>query len=118
MKQELELVKQFHKKFNALISKKPTLIPKDRYENRFRLMKEEIDEYLEGNKKEDLENIAKELADILYTVYGTIIEHGLQYKIEDIFNEVHNSNMSKEYHEYKMIKGKKYFKANIKKFLE
>ncbi len=63
-----------------------------------------------------IENVAKELADILYAVYGTILEHGLQDKIEDIFEEVHRSNMSKDYHEYKMIKGQNYFKADVKKF--
>ena len=65
-----------------------------------------------------LEDFAKELADILYAVYGTIIEHGLQDKMQEIFEEVHNSNMSKDYHEYKMVKGEKYFKADIKKFFE
>jgi len=116
MKKQLNLVKKFHKKFKALVSNKPTLIPKDRSENRYNLMKSEVEEYLEGIKKRDIENIAKELADILYTAYGTILEHGLQDKIEDIFEEVHKSNMSKDYHEYKMIKGKNYFKSDIKKF--
>ena len=81
-------------------------------------MKEEIEEYKNGYQNEDLENIVKELSDILYTVYGSILEHGLQDKIEEIFKEVHKSNMSKEYQEYKMIKGKNYFKADVKKILE
>ena len=79
-------------------------------------MKDEVEEYLVGVQNEDIENIAKELADILYVVYGTILEHGLQDKIEAIFEEVHRSNMSKDYHQYKMVKGKNYFKANVKKF--
>ena len=118
MKKQLDLVKDFHKKFKALVSDSPTLIPEDRSQNRYRLMKDEVDEYLEGVKNNDLENIAKELADILYVVYGTIIEHGLQDKIDAIFEEVHRSNMSKDYHEYKMVKGKSYFKADIKKFFK
>lgn len=81
-------------------------------------MEEEVREYLEGAEKGDLENIAKELCDILYGVYGTILEHGLQDKIEDIFWEVHNSHMSKDYSPYKMIKGPGYFKPNVKKFFE
>lgn len=56
--------------------------------------------------------------DILYVVYGTILEHGLQDKIEAIFEEVHRSNMSKDYDEYKMVKGPSYFKANVKKFFK
>ncbi len=117
MKKQLKLVKDFHEKFNALISNKPSLIPQDRALLRYNLMKEEVEEYFNGAQKNDLENIAKELTDILYAVYGTIIEHGLQDKIQEIFQEVHKSQMSKDYHEYKMIKGKNYFEANIRKFL-
>lgn len=118
MKKQLDLVKEFHEKFKALISEKPSLIPEDRSSNRYRLMKDEVEEYLTGVQNGDIENIAKELADILYAVYGTILEHGLQDKIEEIFEEVHRSNMSKDYHEYKMVKGLNYFKADVKKFLQ
>lgn len=118
MKKQLDLVKEFHEKFHAPVSKKPSLIPKDRSDLRYSLMEEEVGEYKEGVQSDDLENIAKEMCDILYAVYGTILEHGLQDKIEDIFEEVHNSHMSKDHHQYKMIKGEKYFKPNVKKFLK
>ena len=118
MPKAINLVKAFHKKFKVPVLKKPSLIPKDRYNLRYALMKEEVDEYIEGAENKDLENIAKELVDILYGVYGTILEHGLQNKIDKIFKEVHRSHMSKDYHQYKMIKGKKYFKPNIKKILD
>lgn len=118
MNKELELVRQFHKKFQALISDRPTLIAKDRAENRYRLMRDEVEEYWAGAQKGDLENIAKELADILYVAYGTILEHGLQDKIAAIFEEVHRSNMSKEYHRYKMIKGPAYHEPDVRKFLQ
>ena len=118
MNTQLELVKQFHEKFQVPIKKKPSLTAKDRAELRHALMNDEVKEYLEGVDKEDLPNIAKELADILYSVYGTILEHGLQDVMEAVFEEVHNSNMSKDYHEYKMVKGEKYFKADTKKFFE
>src|SRR3989338_6087732 len=68
-------------------------------------------------KRLNLENIAKELVDILYGVYGTILEHGLQDKIDKVFREVHRSHMSKNYSKYKMIKGKNYFKPNVRKIL-
>ncbi len=118
MKKELNLVKKFHKKFNVPVLKKPSLIPKDRSDLRYKLMNEEVKEYIRGTKNKDLENIAKELADVLYGVYGSILEHGLQNKMEKIFKEVHLSHMSKDYHQYKMIKGKKYFKPNLKKILD
>jgi predicted HAD superfamily Cof-like phosphohydrolase len=118
MAKRINLVKEFHKKFKVPVLKKPSLIPKDRTKLRYELMKEEVEEYIQGVKNGDLENIAKELVDILYGVYGTILEHGLQDKIDKIFEEVHRSHMSKDYHQYKMVKGKKYFKPNLKKILD
>lgn len=117
MKKEIEFVAEFHRKFAVPIHSAPTLIPKDRSNHRYHLMADEVDEYNKGVGNEDLENIAKELADILFATYGTILEHGLQDKIEAIFAEVHRSNMSKDFHEYKMVKGEKYTPANIKGIL-
>ena len=122
MQKELKKVLEFHKKFNRPISEKPTveLVSEKQAEFRHFLISEEVDEYLEGVKKGDLENVAKELADVLYAVYGTIIEHGLQDKIEDIFAEVHNSHMTKvvERGEQKLKKGKDYKEADITKFFK
>ena len=117
MAKRLNLVKAFHKKFKVPVLKKPSLIPKNRSNLRYKLMREEVEEYLLGAKNGDLENIAKELVDILYGVYGTILEHGLQDKIDKVFREVHRSHMSKNYSKYKMIKGKNYFKPNVRKIL-
>ena len=114
IKSELNLVADFHNKFNVPIAQKPTLIKKDRAQNRYKLIKDEVEEYKQGTEKKDIENIAKELADILYATYGAILEHGLQNIITEVFAEVHKSNMSKEYNQYKMIKGEKYFEADIK----
>ncbi len=118
MKKQLSLVTSFHKKFKAPVAKNPSLIPDDRIRLRYQLMHEEVQEYFEGAQKRDIENVAKELADILYAVYGTILEHGLQDKIELIFQEVHSSHMTKDYNEYKMIKGKNYREADINKFFK
>lgn len=118
MIKQLNLVDEFHKKFYVPTLNDPSLIPSDRSDLRYRLMEEEVREYKEGVENKDLENIAKEMCDILYAVYGTILEHGLQNVIEDIFMEVHNSHMSKDYHQYKMVKGENYFKPNIEKFIK
>ncbi len=118
MKKELKLVKEFHNKFKVPVLKDPTLIPKGRSDLRYELMREEVDEYKLGAKNKDIENIAKELADILYGVYGTILEHGLEGKMERLFKEVHRSNMSKDYGKLKIKKGKNYFKPNLKKILD
>ena len=81
-------------------------------------MDDEVQEYLKGAREGDLENVAKELADILYAVYGTILEHGLQDIMEEVFAEVHRSHMTKEYHQYKMLKGKNFSKADIGKIFD
>ena len=117
MHEELNLVKEFHTKFQVPVLDKPTLIPKDRSSNRYKLMYDEVGEYANGVEGKDLENITKELADILYAVYGTILEHGLQEKMQEVFKEVHKSNMSKDYHQYKMVKGESYKKADISDIL-
>lgn len=117
MDKRLKLVKEFHEKFHVPILDKPSLIPKDRSDLRYNLMHEEVEEYKEGAQNGDLENIAKELVDILYGLYGTILEHGLQDKIDELFEEVHRSHMSKDYSQYKMVKGEKYFKPDLKKIL-
>lgn len=88
-------------------------------------MKEENEEYLEAVKNNDLVEVADALGDMLYILCGTIIEHGLQDKIDAIFNEIQKSNMSKLdkdgepiYREDgKVLKGQNYFKPNITKIL-
>jgi predicted HAD superfamily Cof-like phosphohydrolase len=118
MSKELNLVKKFHEKFHVPVLSRPSLIAKDRSDLRFKLMDDEVKEYLKGVENKDLENVAKELADILYAVYGSILEHGLYEIWDKVFEEVHYSNMSKEYHRYKMVKGVGYVKANVSQFLE
>ena len=73
----------------------------------------------------DLIEIADALGDMLYILCGTIIEHGLQHKIEDVFDEIQRSNMSKLDHDGKPIyredgkvmKGPNYFKPDFSKII-
>ncbi|MCA9360415.1 nucleoside triphosphate pyrophosphohydrolase family protein [Candidatus Kaiserbacteria bacterium] len=118
MKKQLDLVHEFHEKCRAGVGNQPQLISDQTSLNRYKMMREEVEEYLEGTQKKDLPNIAKELCDILYSTYGTILEHGLQDKMEEIFEEVHKSNMTKEFNPIKAIKGKEYKKANLDKFFK
>lgn len=60
---------------------------------RKKLLAEEVYEYFEGEEKDDLENIAKELADIIYIVCGTAVSYGIP--LDRVFSEVHRSNMAK-----------------------
>lgn len=120
-------VKEFHDVFGLEYSEEPNgNISKRIYELRHRLMQEENDEYLEACEKGDLTLIADALGDKMYILFGSIIAHGLQDKIEEIFLEIHRSNMSKLdedgkpiYREDgKIMKSNKYFLPDIKKFLE
>ena len=58
-------------------------------------MKEENEEYLEAANKNEIVEVADALGDMLYILCGTIIEHGMQHKIEEVFDEIQRSNMSK-----------------------
>lgn len=104
MKKELEMVKEFQRVFSQPIAELPTLIDVKAAHRRFHLMKEELDEYQDtttldaisvNGKYELLAEIADALGDLLYTVYGTIIEHGLTDIMPEIFEIIHKSNMSK-----------------------
>lgn len=124
MLNKINKVKEFYKKFNLSYSNEVTFIPEDKYLMRYELMREENDEYLEACKTGDGIGIADALGDKLYILIGTIIEHGMQDKITDVFNEIHRSNMSKLgndgkpiYREDgKVLKGENYFKPNLKQF--
>jgi predicted HAD superfamily Cof-like phosphohydrolase len=119
MNEQLQMVLEFHEKFHANPGYSPRLIDTERAVFRHQLIRDEVDEYLsDGVEHESLPDIAKELCDILHTVYGTIIEHGLQDIIEDVFAEVHRSNMSKDYSPQKMLKGDSYSPANVEQFFK
>ena len=122
MKHQLNSVKKFHTVYKLNYSETPTTeIDLNTIKLRFNLMDEENKEYFEAAKNNDLIEVADALGDMLYILCGTIIEHGMQNKIEEIFNEIQRSNMSKLdkngnpiYREDgKVMKGPNYFKPNI-----
>lgn len=120
-------VEIFHDAFGIENKYEPTTAITDSViELRHRLMQEENDEYLEAAKNGDLVEVADALGDQLYILCGTILSHGLQHKIIEVFEEIQQSNMSKLgadgkpiYREDgKVMKGPNYFKPNIKQFIE
>lgn len=126
MKKSIDAVKAFHSAFKIGYRETPKAdLGIDKNELRFNLMKEENEEYLEAAKNNDLIEVADALGDMLYILCGTIIEHGLQHKIEAVFDEIQKSNMSKLgadgqpiYREDgKVLKGPNYFKPDIDKIL-
>ncbi|RRQ49126.1 hypothetical protein DZC72_00375 [Maribacter algicola] len=127
MKSKINAVQLFHESFGLGVS--PVMradLGKTKNQLRFNLMDEENKEYLEAASNNDLVEVADALGDMLYILCGTILEHGMQHKIEEVFNEIQRSNMSKLgkdgkpiYREDgKVLKGPNYFKPDIASILE
>ena len=123
----IDAVKEFNEAFKIKYSKNQKAdLDESTIELRYRLMQEENDEYLEAARKKDLVEIADALGDKLYILCGTILAHGLQDKIVEVFDEIQRSNMSKLSangtpvirEDGKILKGPNYFKPNIKSILE
>ncbi|MFD0963924.1 pyrophosphohydrolase domain-containing protein [Pseudofulvibacter geojedonensis] len=126
MKKYTDAVKEFHTAFKIGHRETPKAdLGAAKNALRFNLMKEENEEYLEAAQNGDLVEVADALGDMLYILCGTIIEHGLQDKIVEVFDEIQRSNMSKLgengepiYREDgKVLKGPNYFKPNIKEIV-
>ena len=127
IKDELNAVAEFHNVFGIESAKTPVAsIPEQTVLLRYNLMKEENEEYLKAAQNKDLIEVADALGDMLYILCGTILSHGMQHKITEVFNEIQRSNMSKLgangkpiYREDgKVLKGPNYFKPNIASILE
>ena len=125
MKKQIESVERFHEAFGQKNGKWPQHITVEEYELRHKLMAEENDEYLDACDNNDIVGIADALGDQMYILCGTILKHGLQHIIEDIFDEIQSSNMSKLgedgkpvlREDGKILKGPSYFKPDLSKFL-
>ena len=120
-------VKIFHEVFKIGNRENPTAdVGENEYTLRYNLIKEENEEYLDACKNGDIVEIADALGDQLYILFGTILKHGLQHKIEEVFDEIQRSNMSKLdeqgqpifREDGKILKSNLYFRPNIKDILD
>ena len=127
MKRKIEAVAEFHRAFGLGIRQEPSAdLGLETNLLRYKLMREENEEYLEAASRGDLVEVADALGDMLYILCGTILEHGMQHKIEAVFEEIQRSNMSKLgadgkpiYREDgKVLKGPDYFRPGIQAILE
>jgi predicted HAD superfamily Cof-like phosphohydrolase len=127
IKDALSKVEKFHNAFGIKNNFNPTSeIEIGEIELRHLLMQEENDEYLEAARNKDIVEIADALGDQLYILCGTILKHGMQDLIVEVFEEIQRSNMSKLdlngkpiYREDgKVLKGENYFGPDIKSILE
>ena len=119
-----EKVGIFMKTFGQEVKVRASLSTEKINRLRYDLIKEELDELKDAIDKKDLVDIADALTDLLYVTYGA--GHAFGINLNKCFQEVQNSNMSKLgndgkpiYNESgKVMKGPKYFKPNLSKFLD
>ena len=119
-----EKVGTFMKTFGQDVKQSPAFSTDAINELRLSLIKEELDELIEAMNKKDLVEVADALTDILYVTYGA--GHAFGINLDDCFDEVQNSNMSKLdkdgkpiYNDKgKVMKGPNYFKPDLNKFIK
>ena len=119
-----EKVGLFMKTFGQEVKIKASLSTEKINELRISLVNEELEEFKEAIKSNDLKEVADALTDILYVTYGA--GHAFGINLEKCFEEVQKSNMSKLSEDGKPIyndagkvmKGPKYFKPDLNKFLK
>ena len=97
MKDQLDSVRRFHEVFQGYMERTPTAkVPAEISQGRIQMFLEELEEYRAAVlHNHDIVEIADALTDMLYVLLGTFITHGLQDIAEQLFAEVHRSNMSK-----------------------
>ena len=116
-------VKTFMEIFGQEVKTKPSFSTDKINSLRYDLIKEELEELKEAMENKDLLEVADALTDILYVTYGA--GHALGIDLDKCFEEVQSSNMSKLgedgkpiYNESgKVMKGPKYFKPDLTKFI-
>ncbi len=127
MQKQIKHVEKFHDTFGIPNEYAPKAdVSKETIALRHRLMAEENEEYLEAALEGDSVEVADALGDMMYILCGTILSHGMQHIIEEVFEEIQASNMSKlgadgkpiYRADGKVMKGPSYFKPNIKAILE
>ena len=117
-------VKTFMETFGQEVKNKASFGSNKINQLRYNLIKEELDELKKAMDNKDLLEVADALTDILYVTYGA--GHAFGINLDKCFEEVQNSNMSKLddngkpiYNDAgKVMKGPKYFKPNLNKFLK
>ncbi len=117
-------VKKFMETFGQEVKTKPEFPSEKIVKLRYDLIKEELDEFEQALKEQNLKEVADSLTDILYVTYGA--GHAFGINLDKCFDEVQKSNMSKlgedgkpiYNKDGKVMKGPKYFQPNLSKFLK
>ena len=112
------------KTFGQEVKLKPSFSTEKINDLRYNLIKEELEELKQAITKKDLLEVADALTDILYVTYGA--GHAFGIDLDNCFEEVQNSNMSKLGEDRKPIyndkgkvmKGPNYYKPDLSKFVK
>ena len=88
--EEFEKVKDFHRMFNHRVKETPVFLPEEQVKNRVEFMREEIQEFIDS---ENVYDQTDAMIDLIYFALGTLVEMGVKPK--EIFDIVHNANMTK-----------------------
>lgn len=120
---QFNCVKQFHSVYGANIGTQPAWPTESERALRRKLLAEEFEEYTQAENANDFTEVCDALGDMLYIIYGTAVSYGIP--IDEIFQEIHDSNMSKldsngkpiRREDGKILKGPNYFTPNIEKIL-
>lgn len=93
MKDAFNKLWEFHETYDCSRRTAPGLPDQETRDLRICLLREEFEEYLEGEANNDIVEIADALGDILYIALGTAVAYGIP--LDQVFDEIHRSNMSK-----------------------
>ena len=118
-----ELVGDFMEAFGQKVELEPTWPDFNTRELRLDLIQEELDELAQAMEDRDMVQIADALTDLLYVVYGA--GHAFGIDLDECFQEVHSSNMSKlgpngkpiHREDGKVMKGPGYFEPDLENIL-
>lgn len=119
-----EMVHRFHEIYDCHINAKPGFPSDEIRELRKNLLEEEWTEYTDAEAANDYVEVCDALGDMLYIIYGTCVSYGIP--INEIFQEIHNSNLSKldengkpiRREDGKILKGPNFFRPDIAKIVE
>lgn len=95
MNKQIEQVKKFHQAFGHPVRQKPTFLSEERVEMRIDILKEEIAELEDAMLEQDIVSVADAIIDSMYILIGHALEYGFAHRLEECFDEVQRSNMSK-----------------------
>ena len=125
MIQPIRLLTEFNKAFSVPVNRKPTLISNEEFKLKINLIKEELNEYENACSEEDITEVCDAIVDLAYVMYGMVVQHGLSDVFDDMFEEVHKSNMSKLENgrvltrsDGKIMKGSEYFTPDLNQFIK